>query len=199
MNIAKKKLLKLFLRSSPIFFIVLISAHAALADVHFDKLYGSDLGMGIGARAIGLGGAFVSIADDASAVYWNPAGLTGIRSDIRPEIETDIQQTRFFLSAETPSDFSTASVIFSPEISFLQAIDFTFGVSYIRRLRFRGDSGTGDWSGYPSHMLDLAMVDVGENFSGKINSKTCDTRISMAFSPLPNKKLSFGFNYIFLK
>src|SRR5207344_3315917 len=28
-----------------------------------------------GARAMGLGNAFVCVADDASAVYWNPAGL----------------------------------------------------------------------------------------------------------------------------
>ena len=30
---------------------------------------------GIGARAEGMGGAFVAVADDASAVYWNPAGI----------------------------------------------------------------------------------------------------------------------------
>lgn len=29
----------------------------------------------LGTRAAGLGGAFVAVADDASAVYWNPAGL----------------------------------------------------------------------------------------------------------------------------
>lgn len=28
-----------------------------------------------GTRAAGMGGAFVAVADDASAVYWNPAGL----------------------------------------------------------------------------------------------------------------------------
>jgi len=28
-----------------------------------------------GARATGMGGAFVAVADDASAVFWNPAGL----------------------------------------------------------------------------------------------------------------------------
>lgn len=30
---------------------------------------------GIGARAMGMGGAFVAVADDATAAYWNPAGL----------------------------------------------------------------------------------------------------------------------------
>ncbi len=29
----------------------------------------------LGTRASGMGGAFVAVADDASAVYWNPAGL----------------------------------------------------------------------------------------------------------------------------
>jgi hypothetical protein len=29
----------------------------------------------VGVRAAGMGGAFVAVADDATAVYWNPAGL----------------------------------------------------------------------------------------------------------------------------
>jgi len=33
------------------------------------------LKIGVGARAEGLGQAFVGVADDASALYWNPAGL----------------------------------------------------------------------------------------------------------------------------
>ena len=31
----------------------------------------------VGTRAQGMGGAFTGVADDASAVYWNPAGLAG--------------------------------------------------------------------------------------------------------------------------
>ncbi len=34
------------------------------------------LGVGVGAKAMGMGEAFTAIADDASAVYWNPAGLS---------------------------------------------------------------------------------------------------------------------------
>lgn len=30
---------------------------------------------GVGLRALGMGGAFVAVADDASATYWNPGGL----------------------------------------------------------------------------------------------------------------------------
>ncbi len=32
--------------------------------------------VGVGARAMGMGGAFAAVADDPSAAYWNPAGLT---------------------------------------------------------------------------------------------------------------------------
>ena len=33
-------------------------------------------GQFIGARAMGMGGAFVAVANDATAAYWNPAGLS---------------------------------------------------------------------------------------------------------------------------
>jgi len=36
------------------------------------------LRMGVGARAMAMGGAFTAVADDATAAYWNPAGLVNI-------------------------------------------------------------------------------------------------------------------------
>jgi len=41
---------------------------------------GAMLEIGIGARAEALGGAFAAIADDPSALYWNPAGITEVKS-----------------------------------------------------------------------------------------------------------------------
>ena len=35
--------------------------------------------LGLGARALGMGGAFVGVADDATAGFWNPAGLVQIQ------------------------------------------------------------------------------------------------------------------------
>jgi hypothetical protein len=36
------------------------------------------LSIGVGARANAMGGAFTAVANDASAMYWNPAGIAGI-------------------------------------------------------------------------------------------------------------------------
>lgn len=38
------------------------------------------LKIGMGSRAIGMGGAFVALANDISAMYWNPAGLAKVYS-----------------------------------------------------------------------------------------------------------------------
>jgi long-chain fatty acid transport protein len=45
-----------------------------------------------GARALGMGGAFVAVADDATAVVANPAGLVILQ---RPEISAEAKFTRY--------------------------------------------------------------------------------------------------------
>jgi hypothetical protein len=44
------------------------------------KFAGTFMENGGGARALGMGGAFTAVADDPSATFWNPAGLTGLQS-----------------------------------------------------------------------------------------------------------------------
>jgi hypothetical protein len=39
------------------------------------------LKMGVGARAVSMGGAFVAMSNDASSLYWNPAGLVQIKKN----------------------------------------------------------------------------------------------------------------------
>src|SRR5882724_8808442 len=45
-----------------------------------------------GARSLGMGGAFVAVADDATAVIANPAGLVILQ---RPELSAEVKFTRF--------------------------------------------------------------------------------------------------------
>ncbi len=49
------------------------------------------LSIGIGAKANAMGGAFSSIADDATALYWNPAGIASIN-----EYQTYFSHTAMF-------------------------------------------------------------------------------------------------------
>ncbi len=57
-----------------IFLILFISS---LTFAQLDLNLGPDWNFtGVGARAAGMGGAFIGVADDATAISWNPAGLT---------------------------------------------------------------------------------------------------------------------------
>ena len=62
---------RLFLRC----LIIYIGSFSVTGASYATKYAGEFLNMGIGARALGMGGAFVALANDASATYWNPAGL----------------------------------------------------------------------------------------------------------------------------
>jgi len=68
-------------RSTLIFLLVqlaLASSSADLAAQGSAGQAGEFLRFGVGAKALGLGRAFTSIADDASAPYWNPSGLSSL-------------------------------------------------------------------------------------------------------------------------
>ena len=44
-----------------------------------ESFAGDFLTLGVGARPLGMGGAFAAVADDSTATYWNPAGLGLLR------------------------------------------------------------------------------------------------------------------------
>jgi hypothetical protein len=47
---------------------------------HGAKYAGEFMALGGGARAMGMGSAFLGVANDATTTFWNPAGLVDIRS-----------------------------------------------------------------------------------------------------------------------
>jgi tetratricopeptide (TPR) repeat protein len=56
---------------------------------------GQFLNFGVGGRAMAMGGAYYGISDDASAAYWNPAGLAQLqRKELTTMQATLFQQTK---------------------------------------------------------------------------------------------------------
>jgi len=78
MNIRKN----LFLSLSSIIFC-LVQLNCAFADDLGFDFASSPNPVGSGARAMGMGGAFIAVADDATAASWNPGGLVQLKT---PEI-----------------------------------------------------------------------------------------------------------------
>ncbi len=63
--------------------LIIIIAVTSLLRAEFDKVAttaGQFLKLGVGARAMALGGSYTALAEDGSSCYWNPAGLTGIQN-----------------------------------------------------------------------------------------------------------------------
>ncbi len=111
----------------------------------------------VGTRALGMGGAFIGLANDATAIYWNPAGLAKIGSNTVVANVTDIIPVGSY-SWEFPAmginvDAKTASNHYiSPNLfANYNMGDMTFGLAvYV-------PAGLGaEWDG-----ADLAMLSGG--------------------------------------
>lgn len=122
---------------------------------------GQFLKIGIGARATAMGCAFVSVADDASAVYWNPAGIARIQKNVASVNHTawlaDISFTQaayLFHIGFLPGTFAGHArslymdsqpirTVFRPdgEGRSFDAGDVAFGVTYARSLTDKFSAG----------------------------------------------------------
>lgn len=67
------------------------------------------LKIGVGARAVALGEAFTPVADDATAIHWNPAGLAELTG-------RHVHVTH----AEWPADIDYENVIFTMPVPWLE-------------------------------------------------------------------------------
>lgn len=112
---------------------------------------GAFLSWGAGARSLGMGKAFVSIADDASATYWNPAGLAQID-------RKEITALHAILWADTMYDF----------ISYVHPITGmgTVGGS-ITRL-YSGKFDGRDENNIPTHEFSDSQTALGASYGKQI-------------------------------
>jgi hypothetical protein len=90
-----------------------------IASVHADSF--TDIQ--IGARPQGMGGAFVAVADDANALYWNPAGI--IQNGY---IEVTAMRSMPLLETENPDILTNDYVAYSQPLG----LRYGFGFSWLR-------------------------------------------------------------------
>jgi len=85
------------------------------------------LSHGVGARALGMGSSFVSIADDATAAYWNPAGLVQIQKRAVAAMYSDSFGTG-------QGDFLSKGLVEYNFVGYVQQIEGigNMGISWIR-------------------------------------------------------------------
>lgn len=93
--------------------IMATGVSAQQADGGFESLFS----YGVGARALGLGGAYIAAPGDASAVYWNPGGL---------DLLTRKTLTAFYANLPLGGQYNFVGYV-HPTVSL-----GTFGVSILR-------------------------------------------------------------------
>lgn len=124
----------------------LLALPLAAQNVDIEALSGLQFNFGNpGARSLGMGGAFLGLADDASAAEANPAGLTILR---KPEVSVELrnyqEQQLFSTSGTFPDIERTAFTHYSKRVvvSFASAVfpvkNFTFGAYYHEPLNNAG-------------------------------------------------------------
>lgn len=163
-----------------ILFVLFFQTIIFLESVNFEKLNGSDLLLGIGARQIALGGAGSLLKESPGSIYWNPALLASINDQ---ELQIDL---------ESPNQINNLILVLNSSKFKILSRKFTLGLSVINRLSIKGNSKE-IWSGYAVHLLDLTMIDLSD-FQGKIDSKTYDYRL--AFALQLSEKLNLGVNLV---
>lgn len=86
----------------------------------------------IGARATGMGGAFVSIADDPSSLFYNPAGLGLCEGTLFMKGEAFIAPYSYYEAEGADKEKSTTTVQMIPNIFFTHNFNdsFSMGLGY---------------------------------------------------------------------
>ena len=83
--IKTKKLYK----STFLFVLICVLSLLPAQTTNVGKTSAPFLSIGVGSRAMGMGGAFVATANDASAMYWNPAGIAYLENIEAIFVHTD--------------------------------------------------------------------------------------------------------------
>ncbi len=128
------------------------------------------MNIGVDARAMGMSNAFVSVAGDATAGYWNPAGLLRLSSDI----QVALMHTEYFAGI---AQYDYGAIAFNTGTK--NAIGFSF-------LRFGVDD-----------IPDTSELIDGEgniNYDRIRSFSASDNAFIFSFARLMNEKFRLGIN-----
>ncbi|PID59346.1 MAG: hypothetical protein CR986_06265 [Ignavibacteriae bacterium] len=124
------------------------------------------LKLNVGARAIGLGGAYTSIADDISSIYWNPGGTSNIAFN-----------SAYFSHSDLYADIKHEFAAFSSKLGDIGTIGLFVDVLDMGEMAVRRTDkpeGTGE-------IFDAGAVVIGLNYARYLTN---------------NFSIGFNFKYI---
>jgi len=110
---------------------VLALALGAYAPLRATNYSNEVLAIGVGARALGMGGAYVGVADDSTAVYWNPAGLPKVKHVEISAIQQGRQYSGLSLNEVGSRYIFTSGAMSFPGVGTFGAAFMRFGVEDI--------------------------------------------------------------------
>jgi hypothetical protein len=110
---------------------LLIFSLAAASALQAANYSNEVLSIGVGARALGMGGAYVGVADDSTAVYWNPAGLPKIKHIEVSAIQQGRQYSGGSLNEVGSQYFFMSGGMSIPKFGSIGAAIMRFGVDEI--------------------------------------------------------------------
>lgn len=148
-----------------IFLVVCVFASVPLAQtLKTGTTSAQILKINVGPRAIGMGGAFTSIADDITSVYWNPSGTANIQAN---EV--------YFNHSNLYMDISNDFAAISTNVSGFGSIGAFVSVLSVDEMLVRTveqPEGTGEYFDYGSIVVGLNYSRfLTENFSIGFNAK----------------------------
>lgn len=122
------------------------------------------LKVGIGSRAIGMGGAFTATADDISASYWNPAGLASI-----PSNEASFNHVEWFADIKIDNAAFATSV---PGIGTIGAFVSVLSTNDMMVTTIDRPEGTGEIFNFNNLAIGISYArNLTDNFSIGFNAK----------------------------
>jgi len=148
---------------------------------------------GVGTKAIAMGGAFIGLADDFSAIYWNPAGLVQIKKPMIGLFQTNLITSGTYRFPTLGIDATSSEVYPSGALGFIKPVSDKLALGILGYV----PSGSGaEWNGD-----DLAKLSSGKSFEWK--SFIAIMSVSPAIAYQVSKHLSVGaslnINYGLLK